>query len=191
MEPEAKNILILLGSPRPKGNSAALAGRIAKGAAEAGAIVETVPLNKLDIRPCQACDACRKPGNPGCVQKDDMQDLYPKVEAADALVLATPVYWFTMSAQLKLFLDRCYMFGATDYSALKGKRLAAAVSYGDEDPFASGGVNALRSFQDMAGYVGMAPPEFVYGSADEAGEIEGQEALMKKAEELGRKLAAG
>jgi len=87
----AKKILVLLGSPRKKGNSTTLAKQIVQGAESAGAEVETVYLNGLDIKPCQGCYACKKKNSKGCVVDDDMQSLYPKIIASDALVIATPV----------------------------------------------------------------------------------------------------
>jgi multimeric flavodoxin WrbA len=187
-ENQPTKVLILLGSPRKKGNSAYLAGMAAKGAIEAGAEVETVYLNGLKISPCQACNVCRKEGHTGCAQNDDMQALYPKVAAADALVIASPVYWFAMSAQTKLFMDRWYMFGCDAYKALAGKRAAVLMTYGDEDAFASGCVNALRSFQDAFRFVGIEFAGYVQGSADGPGEIAQNEALAAKAMELGKKL---
>ena len=184
-----KKILVLLGSPRKKGNSALLTHRIAKGAEDAGAVVETVYLQGLTIAPCRACNGCRKNDAGDCVVDDDMQPLYDKIRAADALVYASPVYWFTVSAQLKQFMDRIYAFGAKDYSELAGKKGAVAMSFGDSDAFNSGCVNALRTFQDAFRYVGMEMVGMVYGSASERGEIEANTDLMDRATRLGRKLA--
>ena len=111
----AKKILVLLGSPRKKGNSTTLANQIVKGAESAGAEVETIYLNGLKIRPCQGCYACKKEGSKGCVVDDDMQSLYPKIVASDALVIATPVYWFNMTAQTKIFMDRCQSLWVKKY----------------------------------------------------------------------------
>ncbi len=94
-----RNILILKGSPRERGNSAVLAEKAAEGALAAGAQVESIYLHGLDIRPCDACDLCLEQGE--CVIEDDMRPLYPKLAAADAILLASPIYWFTFSAQLK------------------------------------------------------------------------------------------
>ncbi len=102
-----KRILILKGSPREKGNSAVLADQVAAAAHEAGAEVESICLQALDIRPCDACDACVETEGV-CIIKDDMQAIYPKLLQADAIVLASPIYWFTVSAQLKLCIDRWY-----------------------------------------------------------------------------------
>jgi multimeric flavodoxin WrbA len=187
---EEKKVLVLLGSPRKKGNSAILADRIAKGARAAGAKVETVFLHGLNIAPCNSCYACQKKGSKGCAIQDAMQDLYPKLLAADAWVIASPVYWFTMSAQTKLFMDRCFALLAYGQNAFAGKRIAIAMSYGDADPFASGCVNALRTFQDAFRYTGAKIVGMVYGSALGAGEIQANELLMKAAEDLGKKLAS-
>jgi len=186
---KGKKVLVLLGSPRRKGNSAILAERIAGGARAAGAAVETVYLHALAIAPCKACYACQKPKSKGCSIDDDMQPLYRKMIEADAWVIASPVYWFTMSAQLKLWMDRCLAFGAYGKEPFEGKRIALAMTYGGEDPFDSGCVNALRTFQDAYNYVGAKIVGMVYGSAMEAGNIKANKALLKEAKALGTKLA--
>ena len=101
-----KQILVFKGSPRVNGNSSTLADEAAAGARAAGAEVECFSLHLMDIRACDACDICHETGV--CVLKDDMQTLYPKLEQADAIIIASPVYWFTMSAQTKLMIDRWY-----------------------------------------------------------------------------------
>ena len=187
---ETKHVLVILGSPRRDGNSAALAGRIARGAESADADVETVFLQDLDISPCRGCDTCKEPGSTGCVIDDDMQEVYRKLIRADAWVIASPVYWFTMSAQTKIFMDRCYGLTAYAENPFAGKRIAIAMSYGDADAVRSGCVNAIRTFQDAYRYTGSKIVGMVYGSAVKAGEIESNEALMREADELGRRLAA-
>lgn len=185
---EAKKVLVLLGSPRKKGNSAILAAQIARGAKAAGAKVETVFLHGLNIAPCNSCYACQKEKSRGCSIDDAMQDLYPKLLDAEAWVIASPVYWFTMSAQTKIFMDRCFALPAYAKEPFAGKRIAIAMSYGDADPFSSGCVNALRAFQDAYNYTRAKIVGMVYGSAYEAGEIRANDVLMKAAEELGKKL---
>jgi len=183
-----RKVLVLLGSPRRKGNSALLAEAIARGAKAAGADVETLFLHGLAIAPCKACFACQKPKSRGCSIDDDMQPIYRKMLEADAWVLATPVYWFTMSAQLKLWMDRCFALPAYGKDPFAGKRIAIAMAYGGGDPFDSGCVNALRTFQDAYGYVGAQIVGYAYGSAMKAGEIKKNRVLMAAAEELGKKL---
>jgi multimeric flavodoxin WrbA len=187
---ETKRVLVVLGSPRRKGNSSILAARISRGAKSAGAEVETLFLQALKISPCRGCNTCQKRDNDGCAIKDDMQEIYPKLIKADAWVIASPVYWFTMSAQTKIFMDRCYALTAYAKNPFAGKRIAIAMSYGDVDPVRSGCVNALRTFQDAFRYTGSKIIGMVYGSAMKAGEIANNKALMQEAEELGKRLVS-
>ncbi|MCP4667321.1 MAG: flavodoxin family protein, partial [Deltaproteobacteria bacterium] len=154
-----------------------------------GAQVEKVFLHGMEIAPCQSCYACQKRDSKGCAIDDDMQGIFQKLIEHDAWVIASPVYWFNMSAQTKLFMDRCFALPAYKKTAFSGKRIAIAMSYGDTDPFTSGCINALRCFQDAFRYVGARIAGMVYGSAMEAGEIQSNKALLQAAEELGKKLA--
>jgi multimeric flavodoxin WrbA len=184
-----RKVMIAVGSPRKRGNSSTLAAQVASGANAAGAQVETFHLHGMNIKPCTACGGCRKKTHVDCVIKDDMQKLYPKLRSADAIVIASPIYWFTFSAQTKLFIDRWYGLGSEEGYALSGKKFALLLSYADADPFLSGAVNALRTFQDALRFIEADLVGMVYGSASEAGEIKKNKALMKEAYELGRKLA--
>jgi multimeric flavodoxin WrbA len=186
----SKQVLVILGSPRRTGNSSTLAARISRGAKSAGAEVETVFLQDLEISPCRGCDTCQKHDSKGCATEDDMQEIYPKLIKAAAWVIASPVYWFTMSAQTKIFMDRCYALPAYAKNPFAGKRIAIAMSYGDADPVRSGCVNALRTFQDAYSYTRSKIVGMVYGSAMKAGEIENNETLMREAEELGKRLVS-
>jgi len=181
-------VLIVVGSPRKRGNSSSLARQVAAGAQAAGAAVETYYLHEMKIKPCNACDACRKKPGAGCVLKDDMRKLYPKLRSADAIVVASPVYWFTVSAQTKLFMDRWYALGSDDGYELAGKRFGIVMTYADADPFVSGAVNALRTFQDACRFLGAEIVGMVYGSAWRAGEILRNKSVMKEAYALGKKL---
>jgi multimeric flavodoxin WrbA len=119
-----------------------------------------------------------------------MQAVYPKLWEADALVIASPIYWFTVSAQTKLFMDRCYALIDADGWALRGKDVGIVLVYGDSDPFNSGAINAIRTFQDGFRYVGARIAGIVYGSANDAGEIRTNETVMRQARELGERLAS-
>ena len=144
----ARRVIIALGSPRKKGNSTILAHRVADGVREAGADVELFYLHGMDIKPCDGCDACLKENTKGCHIKDDMQALYPKLHEADAWVIASPIYWFTVSAQTKLFMGRCYALNMKWDNTFKNKRIGIILTYGGSDPFNSGAINATRTFQD-------------------------------------------
>ena len=102
------NIVILVGSVRRNGNTQALAKALAAGAQEAGHRVELVSVAECQVNPCTGCEACsRQPGN-RCVQQDDMQRIYPKLMAADVVAVASPVYFYGVSAQLKAVIDRLH-----------------------------------------------------------------------------------
>jgi multimeric flavodoxin WrbA len=184
-----KTVLILKGSPREHGNSAALADRAAAGAQSAGAQVESIYLHGLDIRPCDACEECREPGST-CVIEDDMQPLYPKLAAADSILLASPIYWFTFTAQLKLCMDRWYAFQSSRWQEIHGKRFGIILTYGDTDLYTSGAINAIHTYESMARFLHSELVEIVHGSLDKAGEAEQHPELMEQAYKLGQKLAA-
>ncbi len=97
-------MLIVLGSPRKNGNSETLAKKVAGGIEKGGGTVEYIRLNDLNIRPCQGCGGCEKTGN--CVLNDDLTPLFDVVDAADRLMLVSPVYFYGLSAQCKTFGDR-------------------------------------------------------------------------------------
>jgi multimeric flavodoxin WrbA len=185
-----KKIVIVKGSPRKNGNSAILAEQVATGARAAGAEVESFFLHDLDISPCDACEACQTDAYLGCIIEDDMQMLYPKLKDADALVIASPVYWFNVSAQTKLFLDRCYALRDEDGWCFRDKKVGIVMAYGDSDPFSSGAINAFRTFQDGFNYVGAKIVGFVYGSASDPGDIRANQQVMDDAHRLGRTLTA-
>jgi len=186
----ARRVLILAASPRDNGNSTILASRAAEGVKAAGGEADLVPIGKMKIAPCNACDACRAKPDAGCVIKDDMQPLYQKVRDAQGVIFATPVYWFNVSAQMKLFIDRTYAVHNEGGYALTGKDIGVILTYEDEDVFASGGANALRSFQDICGYVRANLVGKVYGSANKAGEVKANKKLLQKAYDLGSKIAS-
>ena len=102
-----KNVLIIYSSPRKKGNTNALCEQFQKGAEAKGQHVDLVRIMEKKIGFCLACDSCMKNGGK-CIQKDDMAAILDLYSKADVLVLATPVYFYGISAQLKTFIDRMY-----------------------------------------------------------------------------------
>ena len=187
---QTKKVVILLGSPRPKGNSAALAEQIAAGARGMGAEVETFFLHGMKIAPCCACEGCHKTGSKGCVVQDDMQKIYPALATADAIVYACPIYFFTVSAQLKLAMDRCYGLGGDGGPRFAGKKVGLAFAFGGEDPFDSGCTNAIRVFQDAFHYLEAEIVGMVYASAGGPGEVKANAKVMGEALDLGKKLVS-
>ena len=136
-------IVALLGSPRSNKNSATIANRVTATAAQLGAEVATFELNRLSYRGCQGCYACKK-SLEECVLKDDLTEVLSAVQDADAVVLASPVYYGDVTAQLKGFIDRCYSYLKPDYltnsdpSRLGPKKLIFVLTQGnpDEESFA-------------------------------------------------------
>lgn len=107
-----KNILVVMGGGRPKGNTAQLVDAFVKGAEEAGHLVEKVSLLKTEVKGCLGCNACRY-GKP-CVQKDGFNELVPKIKGADLVVFASPLYFWTISSKLKAFIERFYCIAEED-----------------------------------------------------------------------------
>lgn len=101
-------VLGILGSPRPHGNTAALLRHVMAGAAAQGATTSTIAANKLTIRACQGCDACKRTGQ--CVIRDDMQLLYDKINEADAVIFASPNYMGGIAGNLKTVIDRLHSY---------------------------------------------------------------------------------
>ena len=116
-----------------------------------------------------------------------MQTIYPKLIEADSWVIASPVHWFNMSTQTKLWLDRCFALQKYGENPFR-KKIGIAMSFADTDPFTSGCINAIRSFQDSFRYAGAKIAGIVYGSALNPGDISRNTDLLKTAKELGKKL---
>ena len=131
-------IVSLLGSPRINGNSATIANRIMQTAAELGAETRTFKLNRLTYRGCQACYACKQ-GREDCVLNDGLTEVLAAVQAADLVVLASPVYYGDITMQLKGFIDRSYSYLVPDYltnpqpSRLSSKKLVFIQTQGQPE----------------------------------------------------------
>ncbi len=107
-----KSILVIVGGGRPKGNTAQLVDAFCRGAEEAGHQVEKISLMKNEVKGCLGCNACRF-GKP-CVQKDAFNDLVPKIKTADCIVFTSPLYFWTVSARIKAFIERFYCIAQED-----------------------------------------------------------------------------
>lgn len=139
-----KNVLILSSSPRRGGNSDRLCDEFLRGALEAGHRAEKIFLADRTIHYCTGCGACSEHGLP-CPQKDDAKDVIDRMIAADVIVLATPVYFYTLSAQLKTLIDRC----AGEYVKMRGKEFWFLLSAADTNAAAlERTADSLRGFLD-------------------------------------------
>lgn len=135
------NVLILNSSPRKDGNSDVLCQRFAEGAAEAGHQVEKIDLRNQKLSPCMACYACMK--DHICAITDDMAGIFARMQQADVIVLSSPVYFYSMSAQIKTVIDRCLV----DHKSLKGKRFYYIVTAADpQHEAADAAIAGFRGF---------------------------------------------
>lgn len=107
------NILAIYGSPRRDGNTSLLLRRAVDGARESGAEVDEVVLRDLKMSPCLEIYGCKKNGR--CVIKDDFQEVYDKLVSCDGMMLASPIFFYTVSAHTKILMDRCQSFWVKKY----------------------------------------------------------------------------
>ncbi len=127
----------IIGSPRRGGNTESFVEEVLSGVKETGAQVETYFLSQLNIKPCNACDVCKKTGK--CIHPDDMLKLLDKIKCSRVIVLGTPLYFWGSTAQFKAFIDRFY--GAKQ--ALKEKKVIIVI------PFEDAEVKAARYLSGM------------------------------------------
>lgn len=175
-----KNVLILSSSPRRGGNSDSLCGQFAAGAREAGHSVEKIFLSDHKINYCTGCGVCYNGAKP-CPQKDDAAVMLSKMIEADVIVMATPVYFYTMCGQMKTLIDRC----CARYTEMSGKEFYFIVTAADDN------VGAMeRTIEEFRGFLDCLdrPTEkgVVYGvGAWKIGDIKSKSA-MPQAYEMGR-----
>lgn len=107
------NIIAFNGSPRPKGNSEIIMNEVVELLTTEGLSVKTYNPSKMNISPCQNCGGCDKTGE--CIIKDEMGDIYDAIKHADRIIIITPVFFFSLPAQLKAMIDRCQSFWCAKY----------------------------------------------------------------------------
>lgn len=177
-----KKVLILSSSPRRKGNSDTLCDRFAEGAREAGHEVEKIFLADKTIRFCTGCSLCSMYGKP-CPQQDDAAQIVERMIAADVIVMATPVYFYTMSAQMKTLIDRT----CARYLEIRNKEFYFIVAAAENDiPSMERTIDGFRGFLDCL--EGAEEKGVVYGvGAWKIGEIADKPA-MREAYEMGKSI---
>ncbi|MFA5054722.1 MAG: flavodoxin family protein [Dehalococcoidia bacterium] len=180
-------ILGIVGSPRKKGNTDILVDRILEGAKNAGADVEKIHLRGLTIKECDGCYICWK--NKPCPKKDDMNDIYPMIDAADVIVFGTPVYWFGPTALLKAFIDRLIYFNCPgNRPKIAGK--AAVIASPFEDTDMDTAAPLLAFFEKCFDYLEMKPAgRILVPGVAAKGDILAKNDALEEAYRLGSKLA--
>ena len=187
----AAEFLLVNGSPRPQGNSARLAEVCAREFERLGRSWERIDLRALRIHPCTGCWRCREHEVKYCAQADDMVQLYDKVADCKGMMLLSPVYWFNVSAQTKVFIDRLDGLWNWNRDFLRRKPVGAVLVYADETPEASGAVHAMASLDHLFRYVGADGRGFACGTAEQAVDVDRNPALLERARGLARSLAQG
>ena len=177
----SKKVLILSGSPRKNGNSDILCDEFAKGAMEAGHEVEKIRVAEKKIGYCRACYACR--GTGVCAIKDDMAEVLQEMIDCDVMVLASPVYFYSIDAQLKALIDRT----VARWTEVKDKEFYYIVTAADgEEEAAETTLACLRGYADCVN--GAKEKGIIYGmGVYEKGEIMDTKA-MNEAYEIGKSV---
>lgn len=176
-------MLIISASPRKNGNSEILCERFAEGASESGHVVEKIFLASKNIGYCRGCGVCNSAHK--CAQKDDMAEILEKMVKADVIVLATPVYFYTMNGQMKTFIDRT----VPRYTEITDKDFYFILTAADTEK-----ANLTRTVEAFRGFTidclkGAREAGIIYGiGAWKVGEIKDTPAY-KEAYEMGRSIS--
>jgi multimeric flavodoxin WrbA len=182
-------VLGIMGSPRIRGNTDLLLDEALKGAESRGAEVEKIMAGNLKIAPCREIYACLKDGN--CPLHDDMDNIYPKLLNTDAVIVATPIFFYTVSAQLMALISRCQALWSRRYvlnmdiPAKKGAFIAVGATKGAK--LFDGPKLTIRYFFKAinAEYT----DELLIRGIDKKGEIKEHPTALVDAYELGKRLA--
>lgn len=186
-------IISINGSRRKKGNTALLIQSILKPVEKNGAHVESIFLGDYNIGACTGCEGCSDSWE--CVIKDDFQALIEMMDAADGVVLASPTYWYTVTSDMKRFIDRCYCLiqfpksrseWIGKYEGTGKLCITAAVCEQHEEEKMG---NTLTLLTDFAKDIGMDVPESVKAlGCFEAGSIQNKQAILEDAESAGERF---
>ncbi len=184
-------VLGIMGSPRLKSNTDLLLDEALKGAADSYALTEKIIVNKLDIQPCMEYYGCTRDGN--CVIRDDMDEVYPKLIAADAIIVASPIFFYGLTAQVKALIDRSQAIWARKYLLKQeighGNRKGAFIGVGATSgkELFNGSILTIKYFFKALDIE--YAEELLIRGVDKMAEIRDHEDWLKQAYELGRRIA--
>jgi len=185
-------VIGISGSPRKGGNSEILLDEALKGARSAGASIEKIILNDLDFKACQECGGCDESGS--CIIDDDMRLVYKKIAQADRIVIASPIFFGSVTAQLKAMIDRFQSLWVKKYvlkkpasPRKKRKGIFLCVSGSDKEGFFKNARSLVRIFFNTLDIVYFG--DLFCGSVDKKSDIKKRIAVLRKAFELGAALA--
>ena len=169
-------ITLLMGSPRKNGSTSAMADAFVAGAESAGHEVVRFDVAKMDVKGCLGCEYCHVQGDGQCIQQDDMQEIYPHLNDCDMIVFASPIYYFTMSAQIEAAIQRVYCIG----KPLKAKKAALLLTSGSPGVYDA----AIAQFKGYTAYTGIADAGVITSN----GEENGSEAKLYEVREFAKAL---
>ena len=185
----SKKICILNGSPRPNGNTKALITNFIKGAEASGNNVVCFDLCKMNIHGCLGCCMGGKNALSPCVQKDDMEKIYPSYINADVIVLASPMYYWGISGQLKCAFDRLFAVAelSSDYKNPKKDCILLMAAEGDSES----NFEPVKSFYTgLTSHLGWNNIGIIYAGGNmNAGDILSKPNQLNEAEALGRSIS--
>jgi multimeric flavodoxin WrbA len=185
-------VLCIAGSPRRRGNSERLLDALIRGVEGAGGRAVKLAAVEAKANPCRGCNACSKTG--ACIQRDGMDDVYAQIDAAEAVAVATPVFFATVPGVLKIVFDRCQPYWARRHvlgeSPPAHKRPGAVlVVGGGGDPFGAG--CAITPVKSVFAVLGVsAETVFECVGPDAAGDIDMHPEALQRAEQIGSELVA-
>ena len=168
-------IAVFNGSPR-KETTTAMVQAFREGAEAAGHVVEEYQVGKMKIAGCLACEYCHTKGEGACIQKDDLEKILPAYKEADMIVFASPIYYFTMSAQIEAAIQRVYCIG----KPLKAKKAALLLTSGSPGVYDA----AIAQLKGYTAYTGIADAGVITSN----GEENGSEAKLYEVREFAKAL---
>jgi multimeric flavodoxin WrbA len=183
-------VLGIMGSPRLKSNTDLLLDQALTGAESQGANIEKIVIDKLNITPCKEYYGCERDGN--CVIRDDMDNIYPKLLDADAIIIASPMFFYGITGQLKSFIDRCQALWVRkhvlkqDISSPQRKGIFIGVGATRGKQLFDGSILTMKYFFDAVG-VTFADKLLIRG-VDKRAEIKEHPTALTDAYELGKRI---
>lgn len=179
-----KKIVILNGSPRPEGNTKGLINEFEKGAAESGNEVKVFDIHTMNIKGCLGCFGGGKNSESPCVQKDDMDEIYPYYKEADVVVLASPLYYWSIIGELKVAFDRLFAVAECNENYRNPQKEAVLLMAAEGNGFEES-IYWYERLMDHLNWTNLG--EVLAGGVMQVGDIEGHEKL-KEAYEFGKSI---
>jgi multimeric flavodoxin WrbA len=181
-------IVAVLGSPRPKGNSALMAEAFLTTARERGADTEVYLLNQMNIKGCQGCGKC-KTDSEICVVEDDLRQVFDSMRGADIVVLASPVYFGDLTAQMKSFWDRTYAFINPDFSTRLAPGKKSVMFLAQANPDEGMFDDIFHRYERWLKMFGFTDNYLIRAvGVRDAGEVKNQPEVLEQAKKLAEQL---